>query len=98
MPTPSNFELRMRDLVLGSRATTAIAAPVQQPRGQQQQLQQRPGHVLTIETLQDFKTIVGDESERLVVVRFYATYCKVCSTSVHPLDKSRAPVESSYLT
>jgi thioredoxin-like negative regulator of GroEL len=86
MPAPSNFELRMRDLVLGTRTTTSIAAPVQQPKEQQQQLQRRPGHVLTIETLQDFKTVVGEENEKLVVVRFYASYCKVCTACTRSIS------------
>ena len=41
-------------------------------------------HVLSIETLSDFQTVVGEEKDRLVVVRFHATYCRACK-AVTPL-------------
>ena len=61
----------MRDMVLGS---PAAVAPMQEQQGQQRSL---PSNVQTIETLQDYKRVVGDEREKIVAVRFYATYCKV---------------------
>ena len=36
-----------------------------------------PKNLLRIKTLSDFKKVVGDEKERLVVVRWYAPWCKV---------------------
>ena len=71
MPQPRSFEQRMRDMVLGS---PAAVAPMQEQQGQQRSL---PSNVQTIETLQDYKRVVGDEREKIVAVRFYATYCKV---------------------
>ena len=29
-------------------------------------------------TLEDYKLLVGDEKEQIVIVRFFATWCKVC--------------------
>lgn len=73
------FERRMRELVLGNQ------------RQQQLQYQQEqrvvepdlipavrtPSNVKVIQSLQEYKEVVGDEREKLVVVRFFATYCKV---------------------
>lgn len=33
--------------------------------------------VQTIESLQEYKTVVADETEKIVAVRFYAPWCKV---------------------
>ena len=32
---------------------------------------------VTLSTLEEYKKIVGDEKEKMVAVRFHATYCKV---------------------
>ncbi len=61
-----SFERRMRDLVLGSPQT-------QQPPAREG----LPPNVHVVENLQDYKKVVGDEEERIVAVRFYATYCRV---------------------
>lgn len=37
-----------------------------------------PSNVVSVDTLRDYKTVVGDESSRMVVVRFHATYCRAC--------------------
>ena len=55
--TPS-FERRMRDLVLGSPET--------------RQRKQLPPNVHHVETLQEYKRVVGDEKKKIVAVRFYA--------------------------
>jgi hypothetical protein len=39
-----------------------------------------PKNLVRLTTLQDFKKVVGDEKERLVVVRWYAPWCKVRNT------------------
>ena len=80
MPPARSFEQRMRDMVLGTPPATSIRiAPTVPAIAQEQQQQHRalPRNVLTIETLQDYKRVVGDEREKIVAVRFYATYCKV---------------------
>ena len=66
---PASFERRMRDLVLN--------APTQQQRRSSAAVDHLPKNVFHVETLQDYKTVVGDEEEKIVAVRFYASYCKV---------------------
>jgi hypothetical protein len=74
--TSPTFEQRMRDLVLGTpqlqqRRNTGTSTV-------QNRLRHRPHNVQLIETLQQYKSVVGDERHKIVAVRFYATYCKVC--------------------
>lgn len=37
--------------------------------------------VTDVETLQDYKTVVADEHEKITVVRFYAKWCRSCRAS-----------------
>lgn len=37
-----------------------------------------PPNLMKIETLQEYKNIVGGNTDKLVVVRFYAPWCKAC--------------------
>jgi hypothetical protein len=66
--TRQSFEERMRNAVLGGRTkevtpnTKATAMPV---------------NLKIASSLDDYKRIVGGERERIVVVRFYAPWCKV---------------------
>jgi len=78
MPQQPTFEDRMRRMVLGAptRRRTEAAAPSSQTRSN------LPPNVQTIESLQDYKRVVGDEREKIVAVRFYATYCKVSVADV----------------
>jgi hypothetical protein len=74
--TSPTFEQRMRDLVLGTpqlqqRRNTGTSTV-------QNRLRHLPHNVQLIETLQQYKSVVGDEQHKIVAVRFYATYCKVC--------------------
>jgi hypothetical protein len=68
--TGTSFERRMRDLVLGTQSLT-------RPKPQVVRSPAAPANVLTIETLQEYKKVVGDENERMVAVRFYAPWCRV---------------------
>ena len=77
----SSFEQRMRDIVLGKFRQ---CDPPQPERSRIVNHQRRPLNVQMVETLQEYKTIVGDEPNRVVAVRFYATYCKACQV-VAPL-------------
>lgn len=61
-----SFERRMRNLV---------QKDVQKPRSRNSKV---PKNLKQVKTLQDYKKVVGDERERLVVVRFYAPWCKAC--------------------
>jgi hypothetical protein len=81
-----SFERRMRDMVLGNqkqrevaRTATAPALPTRKV-ARKSPPAQLPPNVHVVETLQDFKTIVADETESVVAVRFYAPWCKV---SIH---------------
>jgi hypothetical protein len=79
-----SFERRMRDMVLGNQkqrevARTATALPTRKV-ARKSPPAQLPPNVHVVETLQDFKTIVADETESVVAVRFYAPWCKV---SIH---------------
>jgi hypothetical protein len=90
LPQPSSFgdsfERRMRDLVLGRQREEAQQQQPTQYQEQQQVVVETvekgrpkgtPSNVKVINSLQDFKEIVGDEQEKPVIVRFFATYCKV---------------------
>mmetsp|Transcript_9786 Transcript_9786/g.21795 ORF Transcript_9786/g.21795 Transcript_9786/m.21795 type:complete len:273 (-) Transcript_9786:203-1021(-) len=43
-------------------------------------------NVQSIDTIQDYKTLVVDEPEKIVVVRYFAPWCKSCKAA-HPLFK-----------
>lgn len=34
--------------------------------------------MVTVDNLREYKAVVGDESSRIVAVRFHATYCRAC--------------------
>lgn len=38
-----------------------------------------PSNVVTVDNLREYKAVVGDESSRMVAVRFHATYCRACA-------------------
>lgn len=71
---PQSFESRMRDLVLRSPQSKRSSSPVREGL---------PSNVHVVENLQDYKKVVGDEKEKIVAVRFYATYCRVCIVPMH---------------
>lgn len=78
----ASFERRMRDLVLGNRekqqqhldpppsAETHTGA-------QHHHHHHMPSNVQVVESLADYKKIVGEEQKKMVCVRFYAPWCKV---------------------
>lgn len=69
----SPFERRMRDLVLGSPQSKSVQqrpSPAKSPRG-------LPQNVKHVESLEEYKEVVGNERAKVVAVRFYATYCRV---------------------
>lgn len=70
---PRSFEDRMRDLVLGpttkpKKPAAAAAAP---------RARSKPANIKMVETLADFKSVVADEKDRIVAVRFHAPWCRV---------------------
>jgi len=60
------FEERMRNVVLGNRKKKKDIA------------NKLPENVEIIRTVDDYKRIVVDEKDRIVVVRFFAPWCKAC--------------------
>ena len=77
-----SFEKRMRDMVLGNEkqrevARTATALPPTRKFARKLPPTILPPNVHKIETLQDYKTMVADETDSVVAVRFYAPWCKV---------------------
>lgn len=79
-----SFERRMRDLVLGTPRKQSDSDLIQH-QTKQQPLDQYdvnemvgvPSNVKVINSLEEYKQIVGEERKLLVVVRFFASYCKV---------------------
>ena len=72
-PAPSqgaNFEQRMRDLMFRPE-TKRDSIPTRRTLS-------IPYNVVTVNSLQEYKAVVGDESSRVVAVRFHATYCRAC--------------------
>jgi hypothetical protein len=73
-PQMSDFQRRMIN-IMGNQPNspnrTQKGKPPKQPNSQ------KPKNVEQVLTLQDYKSVVGDETEKLVVVRFYAPWCKV---------------------
>lgn len=65
----SSFEKRMRKLTLG-RSGSATRDKKRKLNG--------PPNVTRVTTLQEYKDVVGCEKEKIVVVRFFATWCKSC--------------------
>jgi hypothetical protein len=71
----------MRDMVLGNQkqievARTATALPTRK-FARKSPPAQLPPNVHVVSTLQDYKTMVADETQSVVAVRFYAPWCKV---------------------
>lgn len=64
MDRPSDFAKRMRSNVTPTKVPKKVSPG-------------RPNNVVEVVTLQDYKTIVADEKDQMVVVRFYAPWCRV---------------------
>lgn len=79
----SSFEDRMRGLVFGGGRSSSSSTTTA-TRTRRQQTRVLPPNVCSVETLQDYKRVVGDENSKLVCVRFYAPWCKACK-AVQPL-------------
>jgi len=74
MPRPS-FEDRMRKLVFANRRKGA---------GSKKSENHLPKNMKIARTLSEYRDIVANEEERIVVVRFYAEWCRACK-AMRPL-------------
>lgn len=50
--------------------------------------------ITTVETLEDYKREVVDEKDKVVVVRFYASWCKSCKSAFPLFQKMKADLPS----
>jgi hypothetical protein len=64
-----SFEDRMRNVVFRSPSSEKVSINMEPSK--------LPYNVKIAETLDDYKEIVGEETDRIVVVRFFAPWCKV---------------------
>mmetsp|Transcript_2477 Transcript_2477/g.3651 ORF Transcript_2477/g.3651 Transcript_2477/m.3651 type:complete len:223 (+) Transcript_2477:131-799(+) len=74
-PAASSFEDRMRSMVVGRRKREVA---------KKQAEQNLPENVKIVTTLEEYRDAVGGEKDRIVVVRFFARWCKACK-AVKPL-------------
>eukprot|EP00978_Attheya_sp_CCMP212_P007023 scaffold16416_cov52-Attheya_sp.AAC.10 len=75
----STFEQRMRNLVIrGNPQNTVKRQKRDVAHGT------RPGNVKVVTTLEEYKKHIGGEKDKLIVVRFYATWCKACRAAAPP--------------
>jgi len=82
----SAFEQRMRKLALSAQNNQLKSSLTSKKKKNvsRQRLKKKkknsgkPAYINTIHTLQEYKREVADERDRLVVVRFYAEWCKAC--------------------
>lgn len=63
-----SFEDRMRDLVIGGRKKKTVI---------EEKSKLLPANMKIVTSLSDYKKVVGGERDRIVVVRFFAPWCKV---------------------
>lgn len=75
----STFEQRMRNLVTRGNAQKTV-------KRQKKDIAHgtRPGNVKVVTTLEEYKEHIGGEKDKLIVVRFYATWCKACRAAAPP--------------
>lgn len=77
----TSFEERMRVLALGKpRSSARVIKPVthKQRTNTSGKLNIRPTNLQIVENLEEYKQVVGEEAQKIVVVRFFATWCKSC--------------------
>lgn len=78
--TNTSFQKRMRDIMLARQRKRTTIVPHTDKTSPKQEIP----NLQTASTLMEYKNLVGDETSRMVVVRFYATWCKSCR-AVAPL-------------
>lgn len=78
----SEFENRMKNVV---------------QRNTQKKKSSRPDNVQVVKTMDEFNKVVGEEPEKLVVVRFHAPWCRVSHDCHHTRDTTFAPTMTPEL-
>ena len=78
VPAPSNsasrmtdFQRRMKGLVKGNGGVGGGR------RTAGQRATDKPANIRTVETLEEYKELMDEEGGKMIVVRFFATWCKV---------------------
>lgn len=66
---PPDFTKRMRNLAL----------PKASPK--KKNISGRPSNVIEVTSLEDYKHVVGEETDKIVAVRFYAPWCRACTAA-----------------
>ena len=74
----ADFQRRMRDTMVTDDSSRRSISQHSKRRSRANQ-SIIPANYCVVRTLQEFKEIVADEEEKIVVVRFFATWCKVCA-------------------
>ena len=88
-----SFEERMREALFRNEASRKLSRQQQQQRSSATSSScvlspekehtasvttAHPPNMVAIESLSEYKRVVGEESERIVAVRFHASYCRAC--------------------
>lgn len=68
-PPPEDFAKRMRNIALPSPPKKKKAQPG------------RPDSILEVTSLQDYKKVVAQETDKIVAVRFFAPWCRACKAA-----------------
>lgn len=77
-PTKKNFGNRMRNLVLRQQQTELQKQSKRNIGTKSKHNPGKPSFVEEAVSLTGYKELVADEQEQLVVVRFYAKWCRAC--------------------
>ena len=60
------------------KSTSSLVKPSSKPKKKPKDKKKINSFIHRVETLQQYKEIVADDTEKIVVVRFYAEWCKAC--------------------
>jgi hypothetical protein len=66
--TSPTFERRMRNVLIRD-----------EQKRKRLNTSRGPANVKLVTSIEDYKKVVGEEREKIVVARFYAPWCKVCA-------------------
>ena len=86
---PSDFQSRMKNIIVKQNKT---------PQGRNRNLY-RPKNVKSAVSLEEFASVIeeGRRDDKVIVVRFYATWCKVIFIMLLPSTLLPTKVQCSFL-